>query len=174
MDLKSFIRPIPDFPYPGVMYRDITPLLSDHQAFSYTIEALHQACKAQSLLPDFIVGIEARGFIFGAPLAYLFNAGFVPVRKAGKLPGLVYEEDYLTEYSKDRIAVHSDVIKNVGAKVLIVDDLIALGGTAKATITLMEKLQCEVIGFACLIELNALQGRCQLPKDLPIISLLQY
>ncbi|MGF1538933.1 MAG: adenine phosphoribosyltransferase [Pleurocapsa sp.] len=172
MEIKSLIRDIPDFPQPGIIFRDITTLLNNPQGLRYTIDRLTQKCQEAELIPDYIVGMESRGFIFGTPLAYQLDAGFVPVRKPGKLPGAVHCVEYELEYGTDKLEIHQDAL-HPGAKVLIVDDLIATGGTAKATAQLLSKLGVEVLGFAFVIELLALGGRKQLP-NLPIINLVEY
>ncbi len=172
MELKSLIRDIPDFPKPGITFRDITTLLNHPQGLRHTIDTLTQKCQEANLQPDYIVGMESRGFIFGTPLAYHLNAGFVPVRKPGKLPAQVHSLEYQLEYGTDKLEIHQDAIAP-NAKVLIVDDLIATGGTAKATADLLEKLGSQILGFAFVIELTALSGRNKLP-DLPIISLVTY
>ncbi len=172
MEIRALIRDIPDFPQPGIMFRDLTTLLNNPQGLRYTIDRLAQMCQEANLIPDYIVGMESRGFIFATPLAYQLNAGFVPVRKPGKLPGEVHCVEYELEYGVDKLEIHQDAI-HTGAKVLIVDDLIATGGTAKATAELLDRLGVEVLGFAFVIELIALGGRKKLP-DLPIISLVEY
>jgi adenine phosphoribosyltransferase len=172
MDLKSLIRDIPDFPKPGIVFRDITPLLSDVQGLRYTIDHLADQCQKQNLQPDIIVGMESRGFIFAPALAYHLNAGFVPVRKPGKLPAAVHTVEYELEYGTDQLEIHQDAVEKE-KKVLIVDDLIATGGTAKATAELLQKLGCDVLGFAFIIELKALKGREKLP-NVPIITLMEY
>lgn len=172
MELKSLIRDIPDFPQPGILFRDITTLLNNPQGLRHTIDQLTARCTTANLMPDYIVGMESRGFIFAPPLAYHLNAGFVPVRKPGKLPAEVHAVNYDLEYGSDRLEIHQDAIA-AGAKVLIVDDLLATGGTAKATAELLGKMQAEVIGFAFVIELLALEGKSQLP-EVPLISLVQY
>lgn len=172
MELKSLIRDIPDFPQPGILFRDITTLLKSPQGLRQTIDLLTDKCQSANLVPDYVVGMESRGFIFATPLAYQLNAGFVPVRKPGKLPAAVHSANYELEYGTDQLEIHQDAIAP-GAKVLIVDDLLATGGTAKATVELLSKMETEVIGFAFVIELLALQGRKQLP-EVPLISLIQY
>ena len=172
MDLKSLIRNIPDFPKPGIIFRDITTLLSNAQGLRYTIDALTQKCQEARLSPDYVVGMESRGFIFGPPLAYQLKAGFIPVRKPGKLPAAVHAVEYELEYGSDQLEIHQDALDSA-AKVLIVDDLIATGGTAKATGDLLEKIGCELLGFSFIIELKDLGGRDKLP-DLPIITLVKY
>jgi adenine phosphoribosyltransferase len=172
MDLKSLIRDIPDFPKPGIIFRDITTLLNNAEGFRYAIDTLVEKCQEAGLSPDYIVGMESRGFIFGPPLAYQLEAGFIPVRKPGKLPAAVHSVKYELEYGTDTLEIHQDAL-GFGAKVLIVDDLIATGGTAKATAELLQATGSEVLGFAFAIELTALGGRHLLP-DTPIISLVQY
>ncbi len=172
MDLKSLIRDIPDFPKPGIVFRDITTLLSDADGLRYTIDTLASKCQEKGLLPDYVVGMESRGFLFGVPLAYQLHAGFVPVRKPGKLPAAVHHVEYDLEYGSDRLEIHQDALEN-HHRVLIVDDLIATGGTAKATADLLEKIGCDVLGFAFIIELRDLGGRQKLP-NLPVITLVEY
>lgn len=172
MELTSLIRDIPNFPEPGIIFRDITPLLNNPQGLRYTIDRLTQKCKEADLVPDFVVGMESRGFIFATPLAYQLQAGFVPVRKPGKLPAKVHCVEYDLEYGTDKLEIHQDAIAP-GRKVLIVDDVIATGGTAKATAKLLERLGVDVLGFAFVIELTALKGRDKLP-NLPIINLVEY
>ena len=172
MELKSLIRDIPDFPKPGIVFRDVTTLLNNPQGLRHSIDTLAEKCQQQKLVPDYIVGMESRGFIFGTPLAYKLNAGFVPARKPGKLPADVHSVEYELEYGIDKLEIHRDAIIP-GSKVLIVDDLIATGGTAKATAELLDKCGVEVLGFLFVIELVALGGRTKLP-DLPIISLVEY
>ena len=172
MDLKGLIRDIPDFPKAGIVFRDITTLLSDAEGLRYTIDTLQEKCLAANLSPDYIVGMESRGFLFGVPLAYQLNAGFVPVRKPGKLPAAVHQVEYELEYGTDSLEIHQDALED-HHNVLIVDDLMATGGTAKATAELLEKIGCNVLGFAFIIELKALEGRKKLP-DVPIISLVDY
>jgi adenine phosphoribosyltransferase len=170
MDLKSYIRNVPDFPKKGIVFKDITTLLKEPEAFHYTLIEL---CKPyRNKKPDMIVGIESRGFIFGGAMAIELNTGFVPVRKAGKLPADTAMEEYSLEYGIDRIEIHRDAISK-GMKVLVVDDLLATGGTAAATIRLVKKLEGEVMGIAFLIELSFLEGRKQL-IDVPVHVLMQY
>ena len=172
MDLKSLIRDIPDFPKPGIMFRDITTLLRDAQGLRYTIDLFTQKCIDNGMSADFVVGMESRGFIFGTPLAYKLGAGFIPVRKKGKLPAEIYAIEYALEYGTDTLEVHQDALQP-GSRVLIADDLIATGGTASATAQLIQKVGCELVGFAFIIELQELQGRKKLP-DLPIVTLVEY
>ncbi len=170
MDLKSLIREIPDFPKPGILFRDITTLLQDPQGLRYTIDCLAEECRPLS--PDYILGMESRGFLFGMPLAYQLEVGFVPIRKPKKLPAAVYRAEYELEYGTDCLEMHQDAISS-GHRVLIVDDLIATGGTAKATAELVQQAGATVAGFCFVVELTGLNGRAQLP-DVPVISLLQY
>ncbi|WNZ25944.1 adenine phosphoribosyltransferase [Leptolyngbya sp. NK1-12] len=170
MDLKALIREIPDFPKPGILFRDITTLLRDPEGLRYTIDSMAEKCS--DLAPNYIIGMESRGFIFGAPLAYKLNAGFVPVRKPGKLPAAVHAAEYELEYGTDRLEMHQDAL-HPGCRALIVDDLIATGGTAAATAKLVEQTGCELVGFGFIIELSGLEGRKALP-DLPVITLVQY
>ena len=172
MELKSLIRDIPDFPQPGILFRDITTLLKDPQGLRLTIDRLAEKCQAANLAPDYVVGMESRGFIFATPMAYIMNAGFVPVRKPGKLPAPIYSATYDLEYGTDRLEIHQDAIAR-NSKVLIVDDLLATGGTAGATVKLLKQLDVEVIGCAFVIELLALEGRTKL-SNIPIINLIEY
>ena len=172
MELKSLIRDIPDFPQPGILFRDITTLLNNPQGLRRTIDLLTEKCQSANLVPDYVVGIESRGFIFATPLAYQLNAGFIPVRKSGKLPAPVYSVAYDLEYGTDSLEIHQDAIAP-GSKVLIVDDLLATGGTAKATVKLLDQIEAQVIGCAFVIELTALKGREKL-SDISIINLIEY
>jgi adenine phosphoribosyltransferase len=172
MDLKSLIRDIPDFPKPGIVFRDITTLLNNAEGLQFTVDRLAEKCHAAGLSAEYIVGMESRGFIFGSLLAYKMKAGFIPVRKPGKLPAAVHAVEYELEYGTDKLEIHQDAL-HPGVKVLIVDDLIATGGTAKATAELLDKLGCEVLGFAFVIELKDLKGREKLP-NIPIVSLVEY
>jgi adenine phosphoribosyltransferase len=172
MELKSLIRDIPDFPQPGILFRDITTLLRNPQGLRYTINSLTEKCQIANLAPDYIVGMESRGFIFAMPLAYQLNAGFVPIRKPGKLPGAVYSASYDLEYGTDSLEIHQDAIAP-RSKVLIVDDLLATGGTAQATIELLNQIDVEIIGCVFVIELLELKGRDKL-SNLPIINLIEY
>jgi adenine phosphoribosyltransferase len=170
MDLKASIRDIPDFPKPGILFRDITTLLNDGEALQATIDRLATECAP--LNPQYILGMESRGFIFGTALAYRLGLGFVPIRKPGKLPAAVHSVEYTLEYGNDRLEVHQDAIP-AGSRVLIVDDLIATGGTAAAAATLVDRLNCDLVGFAFVIELTGLNGRQHLPQ-VPIVSLVEY
>lgn len=172
MDLKSLIRDIPDFPKPGILFRDITTLLRNPEGLRYTIDTLSQKCRNAGLEADYVVGMESRGFIIGPPLAYQLGAGFIPVRKPGKLPAAVHTVEYELEYGMDRLEVHQDAF-HPGSRVLIVDDLIATGGTAAATAKLVQQIGCELMGFGFIIELRDLGGRQQLP-DVPVVTLVEY
>jgi len=172
MDLKSLIRDIPDFPKPGILFRDITTLLCNPEGLRYTIDTLTQKCKEAGFSADYVVGMESRGFIFGPPLAYHLGAGFIPVRKPGKLPAAVHTVEYELEYGMDRLEVHQDAF-NAGSRVLIVDDLIGTGGTAGATAKLLQQIGCEIVGFGFIIELRDLGGRQKLPNA-PVITLIEY
>ncbi|HHP7246290.1 MAG TPA: adenine phosphoribosyltransferase [Elainellaceae cyanobacterium] len=170
MDLKSLIRDIPDFPKPGIIFRDITTLLRDPDGLRLTIDRMADQCA--DLPVDYVIGMESRGFIFGPPLACRLGAGFIPVRKPGKLPAAVHAVEYELEYGMDRLEVHQDAFQ-IPSRALIVDDLIATGGTAAATAKLVERAGCELAGFAFVIELRALDGRAKLP-DVPIFTLIEY
>ena len=170
MDLNKFIADVPDFPKPGIMFKDITPLMASGEAFKYATDQFVAFAKAQGA--DIIVGPEARGFIFGCPIASEMGIGFIPVRKPGKLPRETVEQEYSLEYGTNVLSMHKDAIQP-GQRVLIVDDLLATGGTMKATIDLVERLGGKVVGLAFLIELGFLEGR-KLIQGYPIKSLLTY
>ena len=170
MDLKALICDIPDFPKPGILFRDITTLLSDPAGLRYSIDTL--ASKIEDWQPEYIVGMESRGFIFGAALAYKLGIGFIPIRKPGKLPVAVWSVEYALEYGTDKLEIHQDAAPP-GSRISIVDDLIATGGTAAATAKLVREIGGDLVGCAFLIELDALDGRSHLP-DVPIISLVHY
>jgi adenine phosphoribosyltransferase len=170
MDLKTLIRDIPDFPQPGILFRDITTLLRDPAGLKYSIDTL--ASKVRDWQPEYIVGMESRGFIFGAALAYELGIGFIPVRKPGKLPAAVHQIEYALEYGTDRLEIHTDAFGS-GSRIAIVDDLIATGGTAAATAKLLQEIGCNLVGCAFVIELDALNGRSHLP-NVPIVSLVHY
>ena len=170
MDIKTLIRDIPDFPQEGIIFRDITTLLKDAAGFKATIDAMVEKCA--HLKPDYLIGMESRGFIFAAPMAVQMNAGFIPVRKPGKLPATTHSVDYALEYGTDRLEIHQDAIP-AGSRVLIVDDVIATGGTAAATAQLVEMAGGELVGFAFLSELTFLGGRSKLP-NVPVINLVEY
>ena len=156
MDLKAKLRVIPDFPKPGINFIDITTLLKDGAAMKYAFDQM--ADMVQDLEADVLVGPEARGFLVGAPLAYRLGAGFIPVRKSGKLPGEVIQASYELEYGNDVLQIHKDAI-TPGVKVLVVDDLLATGGTIWSTADLIRRLGGELVGFAFLVELTFLKGR---------------
>lgn len=170
MDLKAHIQNVPDFPQPGIQFKDITPLIGHPEALRFAINEM--AAFARSQDADVIVGPDARGFIFGTPVAYALNLGFVPVRKPGKLPRETLEKTYDLEYGTNTLAVHKTEIKP-GQRVVIVDDLLATGGTIEATVALIEALGATVVGCTFLIELNFLDGRKKL-NHIPIKSLLNY
>lgn len=170
MDLKNYIAYIPDFPSKGILFRDVTPLLADSEAFAETIRII--ADYAKKIGAEVVVGPESRGFIFGCPVAYGAGMGFVPVRKPGKLPRETVSFKYDLEYGSNELFIHADAIKK-GQKVLIVDDLLATGGTAEAACKLVEKLGGEVAGLAFIIELEALKGR-EVLKDYDVMTLLKY
>ena len=164
------MRDIPDWPKPGIVFRDITPLLAAPDAFALTVDALAAPYADEQI--DKVIGIEARGFVFAAPLAYRRGAGFVPVRKAGKLPWEIEREEYALEYGTDLLELHRDAV-HPGEHVLIVDDVIATGGTAAATARLVERLGGIVAGFTFLLELVELGGRSQL-EGRRVHAVLQY
>lgn len=170
MNFKELIRDIPDFPETGICFRDITTLLKNGQSFHKVVSLMAEKYKAEKI--DLIVAPEARGFILGAPISYILEAGFVPVRKPGKLPSKAISYDYTLEYGQNSLEMHIDAIVP-GQKVLIVDDLLATGGTIKAVADLVERLGGEVVGIAFLIELAALKGREMLAKY-KVTSLIQY
>ena len=156
MTLASLLRDVPDFPTPGIIYKDITPLLADPVGFAMTVDGLADLYVGRGI--DRVVGVEARGFIIGAPVAYRLGAGFTPVRKAGKLPWSVEAEEYALEYGTDRLEVHVDAVVP-GERVLIIDDVLATGGTAAATVRLLERVGAEVVGLGFILELTFLHGR---------------
>lgn len=168
--LKGYIRSIPDYPQPGILFRDITPLLQDANALRFTVETMASRYRGAGI--DQVVGIESRGFIFGMPLAYLLGTGFVPVRKKGKLPHTTISVEYELEYGSNVLEVHTDAV-HAGQRVLVVDDLLATGGTAAGTAKLIENLGAQVISLAFLIELTALDGRSRLPGQ-DVFALLQF
>jgi adenine phosphoribosyltransferase len=170
MDLKALIRDIPNFPKPGIMFRDITPLLANPQGLKMVIEGL--ATPFLNAKIDFVLGMESRGFILAAPVAQFLGCGFVPIRKPGKLPAATYSVEYALEYGTDRLEMHQDAIAP-GQRVLIVDDVIATGGTAAATAKLVQLAQAELVGFGFMIELDFINGRRSLP-EVEIISLVHY
>ncbi|TPG11326.1 adenine phosphoribosyltransferase [Rhodanobacter glycinis] len=170
-DFAALIRAVPDFPSPGVMFRDVTPLLADAGAFARCIDALAEPWQGSGV--QAVGGIEARGFIFGAALAQKLHAGFVPLRKPGKLPPPVVSVDYQLEYGSDRLQAQRDALKP-GERVLLVDDVLATGGTLAAARLLVEQLGAELVGASVVIELPGLQGRDRWRGDKPLHSLLRY
>ncbi len=169
-DLKSKIRDVPDFPIKGIMFRDITTLLEDTEAFKFVMDHLYDRYRNKKI--DRVVAIEARGFIFGGALADRLGCGFVPARKAGKLPADTVEESYSLEYGTATLQLHADAIEK-GQRILIFDDLLATGGTLAATAKLVERLGGEIIEIAVLIELTFIKGR-ELIKDYPLYSMVEY
>lgn len=170
MDLAKIIRNVPDFPKPGIMFRDITTLLQDPEALKYTIEHLAMPYKDQKI--DMVVGIEARGFIFGPAVATILGCGFVPIRKPGKLPYKTKSVSYALEYGEDTVCIHEDALKP-GDNVLVIDDLLATGGTAGAAVQLIEELGAHVVSCAFIVELTFLNGREKL-GDRDIKALVKY
>jgi adenine phosphoribosyltransferase len=171
IDVKDKIRAVKDFPKPGIIFRDITTALKEPETLKAMVDYL--CAQYSDIKVDFIAGIESRGFIFGMPMAYKMNAGFVPVRKPNKLPAATYSQEYELEYGTDKIEIHQDAFPK-GANVLIVDDLLATGGTADAACKLIRKAGANLVGMAFLIELEGLKGRDRL-KDVPrIVSMLKY
>ena len=172
MDLASKIRTVPHFPKEGIMFKDITTLLKDAPAFRKAIDDLVEYFMKKEMHFDKVVSTEARGFILGSVLAYEFHAGFVPLRKPGKLPADTIKQEFETEYSTDAFEIHKDAVEK-GESVLVVDDLLATAGTARASVDLVEKLGGKVNGIALLVELTFLKGREKL-KGYDIISLIKY
>jgi len=170
MDLRKYIRDVPDFPKKGIVFKDITPLLGDREALHYALSALADRFKEHGI--GKVIGIESRGYIFAPAIALALKAGFVPVRKPGKLPWRTVGEEYELEYGKDRLEIHLDSIRP-GERVLIVDDLLATGGTASAAHRLVQRLQGVAVGCGFLVELAFLEGRARLP-GLDVVSLIQY
>ncbi|MFW6050208.1 MAG: adenine phosphoribosyltransferase [Myxococcota bacterium] len=168
--IRSLIRNVPDFPKPGIQFKDITPLLADPEGFTTTLDLLAEAYAGKRV--DTIVGIESRGFIFGAALAARMSASFVPARKPGKLPAETVRQSYELEYGTDAVEIHADALDR-GERVVIVDDLIATGGTARATGDLVVRQGAEVVGYAFVIELGFLEGVRKLAPH-PVVSLLEY
>lgn len=171
IDVKSKIRDIKDFPKEGIIFRDITTALKDAETLKVIVNYLCEQFKDVKI--DYIAGIESRGFILGMPMAYKMGIGFVPVRKPNKLPAATYSQEYALEYGTDKIEIHQDAFPQ-GANVLVVDDLLATGGTAEAACKLVKKAGANLVGTAFLIELTALNGRDKLVDSPKIISMLQY
>lgn len=168
-DIKRYIRDIPDFPKKGIIFKDITPLLKNGMAFRKAVAMIAERFKGRKV--DFVLSVEARGFIFGAAVAYKLGAGIVPVRKKGKLPYKTYSVTYDLEYGTDTLEVHQDAFRQ-GTRVLIVDDLLATGGTTRAVVDLVEKMGGKIAGIAFVIELLPLKGRDKL-KGYPVFSLVK-
>ena len=170
MDYKALIREVPDFPKPGILFYDITTLLKNARAFRAVLDELAARYRGNKI--DKIVGIESRGFILGGPLADRLKSGFVPVRKPGKLPADSFEVKYNLEYGSNSLAIHRDAV-GMGERVLVVDDLLATGGTAAATVHLLRQLGADIVGLAFLVELTSLKGREKL-DGCPVHSLITY
>lgn len=170
-EVKEKIRNIPDFPKPGIMFKDITTALKDSDTLKKMVDFICINFQGQKI--DYIIGLESRGFIFGMPVAYKLDAGFIPIRKPNKLPAKTIKESYALEYGMDTLEMHEDALKN-GDRVLIVDDLLATGGTASAACNLVTKAGADIIGCAFVIELNDLNGRDKLPKECKIVSMIEY
>jgi len=168
--LAALVRDIPDFPRPGITFKDLTPLLADPHAFRAAVDGI--ADRFSEARVSRVLGVEARGFILAAPIAYRFGAGFTPVRKAGKLPWQVEAEEYELEYGTDLLEIHKDAIEP-GERILVIDDVLATGGTAAATVRLVERLGGEVVGLGFVLELAFLDGRSRLPgRD--VVSLVTF
>jgi adenine phosphoribosyltransferase len=170
MDLRSKIRNVPDFPVKGIQFKDITTLLKDKEAYRYCIDQITQHCKDLNI--DYIAGIEARGFIIGAPVAYNLQVGFLPIRKKGRLPYEVESISYQLEYGENVLEIHRDAFQE-GDRIMVIDDLLATGGTTLAVFKLIEKLKGEVVGADFIIELEMLKGREKL-TGYEIFSLVKY
>ena len=169
--VRSTVRQVPDFPKPGILFLDITTATKDAKSMNLMIEFLYEKFKDEKI--DYIAGIESRGFIFGAPLACKLGAGFVPIRKPNKLPADTIKESYSLEYGTDTIEMHADAIKE-GDRVLVIDDLLATGGTVSAACKLLTKAGADVKAAAFIIELADLQGRKNLPQDVEVVSMITY
>lgn len=170
-ELKKAIRDVPNFPKPGIVFKDITTILNDARLFAGSIDCMAEALKGKQV--DYIVGIESRGFIFGAALAYKLGVAFVPIRKEGKLPSKTVKYEYELEYGEDCIEIHEDAIPQ-GAKVALVDDLLATGGTATASASLLKQIGADLTHMVFLVELGFLEGRAGLPTDVPVTALINY
>jgi adenine phosphoribosyltransferase len=169
--IKAAIRDIPDFPKPGIIFKDITPVLKDPVLFNQVVDYFYYELKDKKI--QYVVGIESRGFILGAALAYKLGAGFVPIRKKGKLPGLVERHEYDLEYGTDTIEMHTDAIEP-GSRVALIDDLLATGGTAAASVKLLHKLKADLASILFLVELDFLHGRQQLPPTVHTHAMIQF
>ena len=169
--VKEMIRDIPDFPKQGIIFKDITTALRDATTLKKMVDFLCDNFQEQKI--DYIIGLESRGFIFGMPVEYKLNAGFIPVRKPNKLPAKTLKESYVLEYGTDTLEIHEDALKK-GDRVLIVDDLLATGGTAAAACNLVTKTGAEIVGCAFVIELSDLKGRDKLPKGVNVLSIIEY
>jgi adenine phosphoribosyltransferase len=170
MNLKEYIRDVPDFPEAGILFRDITPLIGSTSAFEYALQAMYE--KVRSLKIDKVAAIESRGFIFGAPLAKMLGVGFIPIRKKGKLPYKTVSTSYELEYGSNTLEVHSDALTK-GERVLMVDDVLATGGTSKASADLIRMIGGEIAAYVFLIELTGLGGRAVLDGD-KILTVITY
>jgi adenine phosphoribosyltransferase len=169
--LKSKIRDIPDFPKPGIIFKDLTPLLKDAEAFAFAVDVMTERCRA--LNPHYIAGIEARGFILAPTIAYKLGIGFVPIRKPGKLPYTVQKLEYALEYGTDCIEIHSDSVEQDN-RIVLIDDLLATGGTAGAAAKLLAMLGGHVVGVGFLVELGFLNGRKKLESQADVFAVLDY
>ena len=170
--VREHVRTVPDFPKPGIMFLDITTATKDAKSMEIMIDFLYEKFKDENI--DYVAGIESRGFIFGAPLAYKLNAGFIPIRKPNKLPAETIKESYSLEYGTDTIEMHADALKK-GDRVVVIDDLLATGGTALAACKLIKRVDAEVVAASFIIELNPLKGREKLEaSDVKVVSMLNY
>lgn len=169
--LKSKIRDIPDFPKPGIVFKDLTTLLKDREAFGYVIDVFAEQFSATK--PKYVAGIEARGFILGPAIAHKLNVGFIPVRKPGKLPHRVVQQSYQLEYGTDKLEVHEDCV-NKGDRVVLIDDLLATGGTASAAYSLLNRVGADIVSIGFVVELGFLNGRSKMPEDTEIFSIIKF
>jgi len=169
--IKAAIREVPDFPKPGIMFKDITPILKDPVLLNQTVDYFYNQLKDKKV--QYVAGIESRGFILGAPLAYKLGAGFIPIRKKGKLPSTVESHTYDLEYGTDTVEIHTDALEP-GARVVLIDDLLATGGTAAAATKLIEKLDGDLVAIMFLVELGFLHGRNNLPAQYNTHSMIQF
>lgn len=169
-DIKKMIRDVPDFPKKGIMFRDITTAVKDAQTMHKIVDLMAKEYENEKI--DYVAGIESRGFIFGMPIAYKLGCGFIPIRKPGKLPAQTISQEYTLEYGTDKIEMHKDALKK-GDRVLIVDDLLATGGTAAAAVKLVQSV-ADIVGVAFVIELEDLEGRKKLPENIKVSSLVKY